>query len=276
MEYLSSVGEILLVLIALSVCVYGVFVMVTHPSNDRDWSPDQMILPYAEILGNNVTLYNIRNFSYKSVSDYTPAYYDKIFNLTDLKNVYFVLEPFAGYGYAAHTFLSFEFEGGHFVSISIEIRKKRGDSFSPWKGLFRQYELMYVVADERDVVKLRSNHRKDNVYVYPVVTTPEKAQALFMDMIKSINRLKERPEFYNTITNNCATNIAKHINTVSPGRAPWSHALILSQNADVYAHRLGFIDNALSVEELRAKHLINNRAAEHADSSEFSLRIRGR
>lgn len=269
-------GKILLGLVVVVVIVYTVLVLVVHPSNNRDWSLDQTVLPYAEINGDKVSVHNIRNFSYTSTHDYTPNYYDKTFDLSKIKNVYFVDEPFSGYVGAAHTFLSFEFEGNNFVSISVEIRKEKGESFSALKGVLRQYELTYVIADERDVVKLRSNYRHDKVYVYPIKTTPEKMRAVFLSMIERADKLKEEPEFYNTLFSNCTTNIVNHVNQISPKRVPWDITFLLPENADKYAYKIGLIDNTLPFEETRAAHLVNDLAEKYADSPDFSLKIRGR
>jgi len=147
----------------LAVFITSVFMVVhfsTYPSNERVWNTDQEILPYAEIKDNFVSIYNIRNFSYASTTSYTPNYYDKTFDLNKIKKVWYVVEPFSGIPGSAHTFLSFEFEGDTFVSISVEIRKEKGESFHPIKGLFNKYELMYVIGDERDLIKLRSNLSK--------------------------------------------------------------------------------------------------------------------
>lgn len=276
MSYIIFFGKILSALVAIGVIAYGVFAIFVRPSNDRDWTTDQAVLPYADVEGGKVTIHNIRNFSYKTTDDYTPAYYDKTFDLDAIKNVYFIVEPFSGYAGAAHTFLSFEFEGDNFISISVEIRKQKGESFSAGKGLLRQYELMYVVADERDVVKLRSNYRKDKVYMYPAVTTPEKMRTIFLSMIGDVNTLKDTPKFYNTLTSNCTTNIAKHINKVAPGRVSWNPTFLLPENSDRYAYEQGLIDNTIPFEDLRAKHYINDLAEKYADSLDFSLKIRGR
>lgn len=276
MSYVIFLGKVLCAVVVGGIALYGIFSLIVRPSNDRDWTTDQAVLPYADIDGNKITIHNIRNFTYTSTSDYTPLYYDKTFDLDTLKNIYFIVEPFSGYAGAAHTFLSFEFEGNNFVSISAEIRKQKGESFSAGKGLLRQYELMYVVADERDAVKLRSNYRKDKVYMYPVIASTEKMRSVFLSMVEDINVLKEKPEFYNTLTNNCTTNIAKHINKASPGRVSWNLTFLLPENSDRYAYEQGLIDNTISFEDLRTKYYINDLAEKYAESPDFSLKIRER
>lgn len=268
------IKKLIVTLIGVAILIWTIPVLIFHPSNDRDWTVDQAILPSANIEGNMVTIHNIRNFTYASTTSYTPDYYDKVFDLDKIKNVYYIVEPFSGYKGAAHTFLSFEFAGDEFVAISVEIRKEKGETFSALKGLFRQYELMYVIADERDVVKLRSNYRKDQVYVYPIQTTKEKRQALFLDMVTRANTLQENPEFYNTLTSTCTTNIASHVNKITPKKVPFSFKLLFPENSDMLAYELGLIDNSISFEEARAKYLINDRALKYADAPDFSVKIR--
>lgn len=271
---IRKILKAMLYILLSAVILYILFIIVVKPSNDRDWSPDQEVLSYAEINGDEITIKNIRNFSYTSVSEYTPAYYDKTVNLSELKKVYYIVEPFSGAVGAAHTFVSFEFEGDQFVAISAEIRKQKGEIFSPFKGLFRKYELMYVIGDERDLIKLRTNYRKDQVYVYPVKASKEKAQALFVDMLERANSLKEKPEFYNTLTSTCTTNIVSHINKVSPERVPFSFKVLLPAYSDQYAHELGLIDTDHTLEEARKKYLVNERAEKYADAPDFSVKIR--
>jgi len=192
-----------------------------------------------------------------------------------IRDVWYIVEPFSGIPCSAHTFLSFEFENDQFVSISVEIRKEKGETYDPIKGLFNKYELMYVIADERDVIKLRTNYRKDLVYVYPAKTTKEKTQTLFLDMIQRANSLRDNPEFYNTITNTCTTNIVSHINKITPDRVPFFNLrILLPANSDKLAYELGLIDTNLSFEDARTLYYINDRAMKYADDPDFSVKIR--
>jgi hypothetical protein len=281
-KIIKIIMNILLILIGICIISYLLLIMVVRPSNDRNWNDDQILLPYAEFTQSAtstlVNIRNIRNFTYRSTSDYTPAYYDKRFDLDKLKRVWFIVEPFSGFAGAAHTFVSFEFEkdpsSSDFISISVEIRKQKGESFSALKGLLRQYELMYVVADEKDVIKLRSNYRKDQVYVYPIKADKAKAQQLFLDMAGRINKLANKPEFYNTLTNTCTTNIVDHVNKISPKRIPFSKSILLPASSDQHAYDIGLIDTDLSFEDARKKFLINDRAMKYADDPNFSEKIR--
>lgn len=245
-----------------------------RPSNDRDWSPDQAVLPWTELDGRRAHVHNIRNLHYRSVSDYDLAYYDRTFDLDKLRSGWFVVEPFADLGGAAHTLLSFGFEGDEYLAISVEIRKERGEEFSPWKGLLRQFELMYVVGDERDLLGLRANHRHDDVYLYPVRAPRERLEAVFVSMLERANRLRRRPEFYNTLTNTCTTNIVRHVNQLVPGRVPWSYKVLLPGYADELAYEVGLLDTDLPFAEARRRFRINERAVRHAASADFAAEIR--
>ncbi|MDQ5893433.1 MAG: hypothetical protein QG640_445 [Patescibacteria group bacterium] len=263
-----------LILFLGPIIAYLLLIILVQPSNDRDWSTDQAVLASAEIKDNLVSIKNVRNFSYASTTSYTPAYYDKTYDINKLKKVWYVVEPFSGYVGAAHTLLSFEFENEQFVSISVEIRKEKGESFSAFKGLMRQYELMYVIADERDVIKLRSNYRKDLVYVYPVSADKEKAQALFLDMVQRAHDLNEQPEFYNTLTSTCTTNIVRHVNKITPERVAFNFDILFPVNSDRLALESGLIETELTLEEARKKFLINEKAEKYANDPRFSVKIR--
>lgn len=268
-----SKRKIFSALFFLTVGTLLVFLSTQNASNDRNWTIDQRVLATARIEGDFAHIKDIRNFTYESTATYTPAYYDKTFDLRTLTSLDYIVEPFGNIG-AAHTFLSFGFADGSYVSVSVEIRKEIGESFSPLKGALRQYELTYVIADERDVVKLRTNYRKDDVYLYPVTASPETIRTLFVDMLTRANALAVHPEFYNTVTNNCIINIANHVNALAPQTVPWDYRLILPANSDVYAKDLGLIAQGMTIEEARTKYRINDKAERFADDPEFSKKIR--
>jgi hypothetical protein len=247
---------------------------VWRPSNDRLWSADQAVLPYAEIDGNRVTIHNIRNCKYRSETDYTVEHYDRTFDLSELETVDFIVVPFAEAPQLAHTMLSFGFGGRDYLACSVEIRKEMGETYSPIKGMLRQYELMYVLGDERDLVLLRTNHRLSEVYLYRSRATPQQARDLFLDVLARVNKLYEQPEFYNALTNNCTTNIVQHVNRLAPGRIPYGLAVLLPGYSDRYAYDLGLLDTDASFEETRARAKINMAAWLYRDAPDFSVRIR--
>ncbi|HET8797579.1 MAG TPA: DUF4105 domain-containing protein [Thermoanaerobaculia bacterium] len=261
------------VVIAAAVAAVVVAAVLVRPSNDRRWSPDQALLASAEIHPPLVTIRNIRNFSYTATDRYTPAWYDKTFDLRKLDSVWFVVEPFGRAG-AAHTFVSFGFADQDYVAISIEIRKEQGESFSALKGLLRQYELMYVIGDERDLIRLRTNYRKDPVYLYRVATTQPKIEQMFLSMLARANALREKPEFYNTLTNTCTTNLVRHVNTIAAERIPFSPAVLLPAGSDRLAYDIGLLDRTFTFEETRRRAQINEKAEKWGDAEDFSRRIR--
>lgn len=260
------------------ILIFYIFLnLFTTPLNNRDWAEDQIALSTATIQGDIVTVRNIRNFTYASTTSFTKNWYDKSYNTQNLERVWYIVEPFSGIPGSAHTFLSFEFnENGkkEYLALSVEIRKEKGESFHPIKALFNQYELMYVAGDEADLIKLRTNYRKDEVYLYPVKADKEKVVALFRDMIERMNTLERHPEFYNTLTNTCTTNIARHIRKISPGKIPFfAHEIIFPAYSDKFAHTLGLIDTTLSFEDMRKKYHINENALTENEVP-FSERIR--
>ena len=248
--------------------------LLQRPSNDRDWMPNMAVLPYAEFADSMVHVRNVRHTHYISTDEYTPRYEDRTYDLTKLDAVWFVVEPFSSWRGVAHTFVTFGFGGEDFVSISVEARKQRGEDYNFLKGLFRQYELMYVVADERDAIGLRANVRGEDVFLYPIRAPVSRVRELFVTMLARANALRERPRFYNTLVANCTNTIAQHVNSLSPSRIPFSYRLLLPGYADELAYDLGLIDTELSFEAARRHFRINDRAAAYAGRPDFSVGIR--
>ena len=247
-----------------------------EPSNDREWQPEVAVLPYATFDGDRITVHNIRNFDYRSETDFTPGYYDKTFDLRQLDSVDLVTSYWMG-PHIAHTLLSFGFGGKDYLAISIETRKEKGESYSTVAGFFRQYELYYVVADERDVIRVRTNYRRDppeDVYVYRVSGRVENGRNLFLGYLQKINALTEHPEFYNTLTTNCTTNIWMHTR-VNPGHPPFSWRMLASGHVPALLYQSGRLDNSVPFAELQRRSHINARAQAADKAEDYSQRIRG-
>lgn len=263
--------------ITATVLVVAVASLVLRsPSNDRPWWPDQAVLPYATIEGDRVTIHNIRNFRHHSTTEHTPGYYDRTFDVRQLKAAYFIMEPFFDETFGAHTMLSFEFEDDTFVTLSVEARREQGVPYSAWKGVFRRYEIMYILADERDVLPLRANQRGNEVYVYPAKADRPHLRLLFMSVIHRVNELHTRPEFYNTLVNNCTTSLLRHVNELVDEPIGWQLALVFTERSDALAYRLGLLDvepNA-DIEALRARYRINDVALRYQADPAFSRKIR--
>jgi len=256
------------------------FLKVAAPSNVRNWSPDQAVLPYAEFHedGDTVTVHNVRHCRYFSDDVYVVEHDDQTYNLADLQSVDFFVVPFDNMPAIAHTMLSFEFaspdgEPQH-LAVSVEVRKEVGEEYAAWKGSARQYELMYVLADERDVVGVRANHRGENVYLHHTTATPQQARRLLVDVLGRTNALASRPEFYDSVLNNCTTNIVRHINRIKPKRLRYDYRVLLPGYSDRLAYDEGLIQRQGSFEETRAAAYVTPKAIVHADREEFSQLIR--
>lgn len=243
-------------------------------SGVRDWQRDVAVLPFAQVQGDLVTMHNIRNFAYTTETDYEPGYYDRTFDLKKLDSVDLIAVYWMGDA-IAHVMVSFGFGGRDYLCLSIETRKEVGEDYSSIKGFFKQYELIYVVADERDLIRLRTGYRNppEDVYIYRTRMTPENARLLFMEYIKEINRLHETPEFYNTLTTNCTTNVVRHLRAFG-GKARYNWKILLSGYAPLYAYEMGALDDTLPFAALRAASHVNGRAASAGDADDFSARIR--
>jgi len=244
------------------------------PSNDRDWIDEQKVLAYADINDDKVRVHNVRNAQFFSYRDCVVDYYDKTYDLSKINTVDFIMIPFAENKAIAHTLLSFGFENGDHVGVSVEVRLEKGESYSTASGLLGQFELMYVVADEHDLLPVRPEFRHVDVLLYPTKSTPAQARALFVDVMKRVNQLHDHPEFYDTLRNNCTTNIVRHINTLAPGKIKYDYRVLLPGYADELAYELGLIDNSLPFAEVRRRARVSDLVVQYKDDPRFSERIR--
>lgn len=249
-----------------------------RPSNARDWAPSVARLAHATVEGDIVTVHDVRNFTYRSEFDFTPAYEERRYDLKQLENVDVVVVYWMGSA-IAHVFLSFGFEGDQHLAISIETRNERGEPYSAIKGFFRQYELAYIAADERDVIALRTNFRRDppeDVYVFRARSDRERLRQLFLQYIARINALHSSPEFYNTLTTNCTTNIWMHT-LMNPGHVPFSWKILASGYVPQYLFEQGRLEtDGLDLDALRLRSHVNARAQARSGLEDFSQRIRAR
>lgn len=255
-----------------------VWFLLIPASNNRDWMPDVARESHATIEGNKVKVFDIRDFEYRSLTDFTPRYYDKTFDLDKLEHVDFILSSW-GVEDIVHTLLSFGFSDGDHLVVSIETRREKGEPQEAIRGLFKQYELIYILADERDVLRVRTNFRKEKVYVYPTNATPEQARALFLDIIKTVNRLYEHPQFYNTLCDNCTTGIVPHLRNIGLHQ-PFDIRLILNGLTDQLAIQAGWVyshlphKTAQDMVKVREAHFVNPYAQATDAAHDYSKRIR--
>jgi hypothetical protein len=243
------------------------------PSNSRDWAPDVAEIPSGELHGDLLTLHNVRNFDYRSETDFTARYEDRTYDLSKLRGVDLFMS-YWGSPAIAHTIMSWDFEGDRPLAISIETRKDKTQQYSAILGFFKQYMLCYVAADERDLVRLRTNYRGEQVYLYRLTVPLDQARALLLDYLASMNGLVEQPRFYDALTHNCTTSIRRHAKHVNPNVPPFDWRLLVNGYGDQMLYEQGRIDTSLPFPELRAKSLVNERAQAADQDPDFSQRIR--
>jgi len=243
-----------------------------QPSNHRDWLPDVAVLPYADIAGDQVTIHNIRNCDYRTETDFDVHYYDRTFDLRQLRTVDMYLVTW-GSPHIAHTMISFGFTSGDYVCFSIETRKEKGEAYSAVKGLFRQFELTYIIADERDLVRLRTNYRQgEEACLYRLKLTPEQGRTLFLDYLRRANELHAHAEWYNAITENCTTAIRAQ--RAAADRAPWDWRMLVNGHLDEMLYEHGEVPTNLPFAELKKLSNINARAHAVDKAADFSKQIR--
>ena len=254
-----------------------IYAGLRRPSLNRNWETDQAILPTAEISGTKILIHNVRDFRYSSTStDMTVHYYDAIYDTSDITGMDFIVEPFSSIKAFAHTMFSFNFKDGRHVMVSVEIRKQKGDFYNALFGFFNKYELMYVVGDERDLLGARAVAKGVQLYMYPVVTTPDKVAQLFTVLMNQVNSHAVTPEFYNTLYANCTTKLVDAVNVIAEPKIPWSWRYVAPGFSDEYAYSLKLIDNSVPFEQLRQTHYISDLVAKYQNDQNFSDEIRQR
>ena len=264
--------RIALVAVLAAYCALLAWWLSIPPSNEGDWQADVAQLPSATVEGNIVTVRNVRNFDYRSETDYTPHWETRSFDLSQLRGADMFLS-YWGPTLIAHTIASWEFADGRHLAISIETRKKKGQTYSALLGFFRQYEIYYVVADERDLIGVRAAFRGEDLYLYRLKNPPGVARAILLDYLKEINRLDRKAEWYNALVHNCTTTIRHHAQDVGAGR-PFDWRILANGHIDELGYARGQIDTSLPFAELRRRSDITEKAKTAYRESDFSQRIR--
>ena len=243
-------------------------------SNQRPWQPEVAQEPWATQDGDIITIHNVRNFDYRTETDFTPRWETRRYDLRELDSGDLIAVYWAGKA-IAHIMVSFGFAGRDYVAVSIETRKQRGLGYSTIAGFFKQYELVYIVADERDLIGVRTTYRQpqEDVYVYRLHVPRENILRVFRDYMKTMNDMREHPVFYNTLTTNCTTGVAMHAK-VNPGAPPWSWKILLPGYVPQYIYELGRMDSSIPFAELEKRSWVNERAHAAGKAADFSQRIR--
>ena len=260
--------------VALVFVLAVVWWLCIHPTGHGDYLPPVAVQAYPEFQGDLVTIHRLRNFDYRTRDDYDVRYEDRTYDLRQLKHVDFLINYWDGKRDTAHTALSFGFDDGQYVAVSIEIRGQKGDTYEFLRGLFKQFELFYVIGEERDLIRVRTNYQNEEVHLYRTNCTPENARLLFVDILKGADTLRSHPRFYNTLFCNCTTTLIEHINRVLPTKVPFWQQRMMNGYTDRAAFDNGWLAGNSSFDDLRAKSNINDRALKADQDPDFSARIR--
>lgn len=245
-----------------------------QPSHLGYWRPDLAVLPYAEIQSDRVQLYNIRDCEYRTEEEYDVRHFDRQILLNQVRSIDFIVVPFKETPAIAHTMLSFGLADGEHIVFSVEARLEQGENYAAIPGATNQYELMWVVGTERDLIRLRTDVRNVDVYLYPVKATPEQVQNVFLACLARVNEIHRQPEFYDLLTNNCTTNIVDMVNSLRPGYIPKDLRVVLPGHSDKLAYDLGLLAVDGPFRQIKAASKINLTAQLNSDAANFSQAIR--
>jgi len=243
------------------------------PSNDRTWIPEVSRLAWAGIDGDLITLHHVRNFEWRTETDFTPRWETRTFRLSQLRHLD-LLMTYWGSPHVCHTMVTFDFGAGGRICVSIEARREQGEEYSALAGMFRRYELVYVFGDERDVVRLRTRIRPDNeVYLFRLNATPAVAQAMFLDYVQTANALRDQPGWYHSLATNCSTTIRQHVRRAHVPD-PWDWRVVANGHVDGRLYDFGYVNRDLPLPELKRRSRITPEARAADAAPDFSDRIR--
>ena len=266
-------GKLLKLGIVFGACaLVAAWWLTLQPSNDRAWQPDVARTAWAEINGDEITIHNVRDCDYRTATDFTPHWETRTVRLSQITGIDLAIN-YWGSPWIAHPIVSFQFADALPLCFSIETRKTIGQQYSTLEGFYRQYTLIYIVADERDCIRLRTNYRREDVYLYHTLASPAQARQRFREYINTLNTLHENPRWYNAVTSNCTTSIRAQ--RAAKLRAPWDWRILLNGKADEMLYQDHAIaTGGLSFTELKQRSLINERARAADQNPDFSRIIR--
>ena len=259
--------------------IFGAFAIILlwwltlKPSNDEAWQPDVAQTAWADINGDEVTIHNVRNCDYRTETDFTPRWETRTVRLSQMAGMDIAID-YWGSPWISHPIVSFQFADALPLCFSIETRKTVGQTYSAIRGFYRQFTLIYIASDERDVMRVRTNYRRgEDLYLYRTLASPEQARARFLEYIRTMNLLHEQPRWYNAVTSNCTTAIRAQ--RAADKRAPWDWRMLINGTADemLYEHH-AIATGGLPFAELKQRSLINERARAANDDPNFSRAIR--
>ena len=266
-------GVITLVALGLAIVFATSIILVRTPSHDRDWETGQEKLPHIVFDGDLFTIENLRDFTWTGSFEAEPNYIVESYDLREMESVDVIISHFSDFEGLAHIFLSFGFIDGRHVSISLETRREKGEAFSPFWGLLDQFETIYVVATDRDLIGLRTGHRNERVYIYPTIASPQQARELFVRLARNINDIYDEPVMYNTLMRNCTNEITRKVEEMSTLDFPLTYKSILPGYFDEVLYEMGVVDNSKPFEETKRRSLVNNELV-NEDHPGFAVHVR--
>jgi len=264
----------------LSVLLWLTYVaFLLQPSNQRDWEFGVETLPQITIDAGSVLVRNVRDFRYTAQGTRSSNYVDRAFEVGRIERVWFVEEPFTiapftGFKGTAHTYFVFDFQGQSPLAISVEARREKGETYDSVRGLFNQYELIYIWGTEEDLTVRRAVLEKNRLYMYPLTISIESARELFLQLAQSSQQLEAHPRFYNSLTSNCTNELAKAANKVKPGAIPPNRALVFPGYSNEVLYQLGFLPNDVTLEQLNQRYYISDIVVAEHEKEDFSTLLR--
>jgi hypothetical protein len=272
-KILHWVGIGVIFIFVFAILSATIILVVRTPSHDREWETGQEKLPHIIFDGNAFTIENLRDFTWIGPFEAKENYTKDSFEISNIQSVDVIISHFSDLEGLAHIFLSFGFTDGRHVSISLESRREKGEKFSPFWGLLDQFEMMYVVATDRDLIGLRTGYRNERVYIYKTKATQEEAQQLFLRLAQNINDIYDKPVMYNTLFHNCTNEITREVEAMTTLDFPITYKSILPGYFDEVLYGVGIIDNTKSFEEVRRASLVNNTLVDE-NSDNFAIHVR--
>jgi hypothetical protein len=279
-KFKFNVSNTLGIIVFLLLVILGIFEF-QKPSNNLNWEVGMETLPQFQVNGDQVNIQNFRDFRFTSDGKITQNYFTKTVDVSKISKVWFVqepfvIQPFTKFGGVAHTYFVFDFiDQEEPVVISVEARRTKGEKFDAWKGLFNQFELIYVWGSEKDETIRRVVLEHNKLYMYPLQITPHSGQALFLQLVQTSQNLVNTPRFYNTLSSNCTNELAKAANKVKPDAIPLNLALFLPGYSDQELYKLGYIPTNLPFDQIKQKYYISDLVQRYANDDNFSEELRG-
>ena len=248
--------------------------LTLEPARDRDWRPDVAVLPKPVVDGDRLTIRDFRNFDWTSSDEAKSHYEDRTFDLTRLAATDLVVSYWDGNESIAHTMLSFDFGGVDVLCLSVEVRRARGQEYGALPGMFKSFEIAYILGDERDLIRVRTNRRNEQVFVFRTALSAAESRQLLLHVLEHAAHLADHPEFYRTLANNCTTTLVDHVDAIWPNRTPYTRRILMNGYAPEQGYERGMLKSSLPFEEYKRRSCVNAAALAADTAPDFSRRIR--